>query len=169
MANSLIKQITVNLHVFEADLANPSHADAIVELVDLYARDVCDEQDPLGDEVRSNMIAGLRELPTTRVFLAFMDEQPAGVAVCFTGYSTFRAKPLINIHDLGVHPSMRGKGVGTALLDAVERAARAAGCAVITLEVDDDNDGARRLYERVGFSLNGDVGAKAQRFMKKYL
>lgn len=157
----------MNARIIEADLSDETHARAVVELVEMYARDVTGRDDPLGDQVRANMIAGLRATPTTRVWLAYVDDAPAGVAVCFTGYSTFKAKPLINIHDLGVRAEMRGRGVGTALLNAVEQAARDAGCCAVTLEVDDDNHGARRLYERAGYQPgNGD---QAQWFFKKLL
>ncbi len=52
---------------------------------------------------------------------------------------------------LAVPPAMRGKGVGTLLLDAVFQAAREKGFKSVSLEVVDTNPDARRLYERVGF------------------
>ena len=58
---------------------------------------------------------------------------------------------MINIHDLAVLPGQRDRGVGRHLLDDVERLARERGCCKVTLEVHDSNDGAKRLYERVGF------------------
>lgn len=54
---------------------------------------------------------------------------------------------------LGVHVSWRGRGVGSQLLDVAEvkRAeTRAKGLALI---VEDENEGARRLYERRGYSI----------------
>jgi len=52
---------------------------------------------------------------------------------------------------LAVSPAMRGKGIGTLLLDAVFQAARDKGFRSVSLEVVDTNPDARRLYERVGF------------------
>jgi ribosomal protein S18 acetylase RimI-like enzyme len=52
---------------------------------------------------------------------------------------------------LAVSPAMRGKGVGTLLLDAVFQTAREKGFKSVSLEVVDTNPDARRLYERVGF------------------
>jgi ribosomal protein S18 acetylase RimI-like enzyme len=157
----------VIVHIIEADLADESHGRAIVELLDAYAREEIGQGAPLSDEVRAALPARLRGHPTTRVFLALKDGQAVGVAVCFVGFSTFRAKPLINIHDLAVAPSHRGRGVGGALLDHVAEAARAAGYCAVTLEVRRDND-ARRLYERAGFQW-GDDRPTAQRFMVKRL
>jgi len=52
---------------------------------------------------------------------------------------------------LAVAPAMRGKGVGSLLLDAVFQTAREKGFKSVSLEVVDTNPDARRLYERVGF------------------
>lgn len=51
-----------------------------------------------------------------------------------------------------VHPDWRGRGVGHQLLDAAEAEARRAGCAFLELSVDEANDGARRLYDSIGFT-----------------
>ena len=52
---------------------------------------------------------------------------------------------------LAVAPAMRGKGIGTLLLEAVFQVARDKGFRSVSLEVVDTNPDARRLYERVGF------------------
>jgi ribosomal protein S18 acetylase RimI-like enzyme len=59
--------------------------------------------------------------------------------------------PLVNIHDIAVSPQVRGKGIGRALLAAVEADARQLGCCKITLEVRSDNIRAMQLYRDVGF------------------
>ena len=59
---------------------------------------------------------------------------------------------------LFVAEGARGRGVGTALLDAVSERARAEGCAEIRLDVVDGNP-ARALYEREGFRVAGRIEA----------
>jgi GNAT superfamily N-acetyltransferase len=61
-------------------------------------------------------------------FLAFVGIEPAGIINGFKGFSTFAAKPLINIHDCAVSPQFRRRGICTLLLDAVEEYARSCGC-----------------------------------------
>lgn len=59
------------------------------------------------------------------------------------------------LYSLIVHPEARGKGVAGALLEAVERVARERGCVVLRLEVREDNQAARSLYEKHGFENAG--------------
>jgi ribosomal protein S18 acetylase RimI-like enzyme len=54
---------------------------------------------------------------------------------------------------IAVVPNARGKGIGTALLEALLREARAAGHRAISLSVDRTNAGAIELYRRHGFEL----------------
>lgn len=140
------------LQVILADLADAAHAAAVVEMLDVYSRDPKGAGQPLPEEVKARLIPGLRAHPTTVVLLAFQGERAVGMAVCFLGFSTFAARPLLNVHDLAVAPDCRGAGVGFALLDAAEAEARRRGCAKLTLEVQDDNQPARRLYARFGFT-----------------
>jgi ribosomal protein S18 acetylase RimI-like enzyme len=138
-------------HIVEADLANPSHAAAVVSVIDTYASDPTGGAQPLPADVRERLVPALRAHPTTLVLLALAGDEPVGIAVCFFGLSTFKARPLLNIHDLAVVPAYRGKGLGRALLRAVEEHARRKGCCKLTLEVQDDNTRARGLYQSFGF------------------
>jgi ribosomal protein S18 acetylase RimI-like enzyme len=155
--------------VRSADLADATDAAAIVLVLDAYATDPRGGGQPLTDAVQARLVAGLRQTPTSRVWLAFVDHAPVGVCVGFLGYSTFRALPLLNIHDLAVLPGQRGRGIGRALLAAAESQALTEGCCKLTLEVQDDNAPARRLYDSFGFRdvRYGDSGPT--RFLGKQL
>lgn len=54
--------------------------------------------------------------------------------------------------DIAMLPAWRGTGVGTLLLRSMQAAARAASAACVRLTVESQNP-ARRLYERLGFSV----------------
>jgi ribosomal protein S18 acetylase RimI-like enzyme len=150
-----------------ANLADNSDAAAIVAVLDSYATDPRGGSQPLSAEVRAKLIPGLRSHPTSRVWLAFDAGTAVGLCIAFVGFSTFRAMPLLNIHDLAVVPGRRGGGIGRALLTAVETHAREQGYCKLTLEVQDDNTPARHLYERFGFRdvVYGDSGPT--RFLSK--
>jgi ribosomal protein S18 acetylase RimI-like enzyme len=156
--------------VIEADLDAPRHQEAVVSLINAYARDPMGDGRDLPAEVRQRLIPGLRRHPTTLTFLAFDGERPAGIAVCFLGFSTFAARPLINIHDLAVIPEYRSQGVGRLLLEQVEAQGRKLGCCKLTLEVRDDNHHAQRLYQKLGFGgMPTAHGAVPNWFLQKSL
>jgi len=141
----------VNVRVREADFDDDRDVNGFIEVLDSYASAPVGGGSPLAPDVRERVVPMLREHPTSLVLLAFVDDELVGVAVCFFGMSSFRARPLLNIHDLAVLPRCQGKGVGQALLEAVEGHARRKGCCKLTLEVLDDNTRARGLYRRFGF------------------
>lgn len=139
------------IRTVQADLERPDHQAAVLAMVDAYSRDPMGDGAPLSAEARERLIPGLRQHPTTLIFLAYGGETPVGVAVCFLGCSTFAAKPLVNLHDVSVVPAHRGRGVGRSLLAAVEVRARELGCCKLTLEVLDQNHRAFRTYLAAGF------------------
>lgn len=107
---------------------------------------------PLSETARRDLIPGLRRHPTTLVFLAYRDTHPVGLAICFRGFSTFAARPLVNISDYFVLPEHRGAGIGRLIMDAIEQHARDLGCCRLTLEVQENNHRAKRVYSAAGFS-----------------
>lgn len=136
--------------ITQADLGNPDHTNAILEITNAYALDLMGGGEPLTDYVKENLIEGMRNFANTRVFLAFDGDDAVGLANCFVGFSTFYAKKLINVHDLAVLPEYRGKGIGQKLLDTVAEYAEEHDFCKVTLEVLPENP-AKRLYERSGF------------------
>lgn len=55
------------------------------------------------------------------------------------------------VNVLAALPAHRGRGWGRRLLEVADRSARATGLSRTSIIVADDNVGARRLYERVGY------------------
>jgi ribosomal protein S18 acetylase RimI-like enzyme len=59
-----------------------------------------------------------------------------------------------HVGQLAVLPGARGRGLATALLHEAFRRDAAAGLEATTLEVDGENDTARRLYEKAGMAVD---------------
>ena len=76
--------------------------------------------------------------------------RPAGFALFFHNYSTFRAAPGIYLEDLYVLPALRGKGIGKALLGELARLAVDRGCARLEWSVLDWNAPAIAFYKSIG-------------------
>ena len=125
---------------------------------------------PLSQNTRQRLCADLALRPHAASFIAWLGESPIGLANCFEAYSTFKAQPLLNIHDLAVHPAHRGQGVGQALLAAVAQHAQAQGCCKLTLEVLTGNAAAMASYSRFGFAgYQLDPAAGHAVFLQKWL
>jgi len=139
------------LTIVAVDYADPHHAAAVVTLLDHYASGSAGGGEPLPEAVRRELPARLAAFPTALGLLAYADDRAVGLANAFLGFSTFTARPLLNLHDLVVDAAWRGRGVGRQLLGRLEVLAREHGCCKLTLEVLADNVAASELYRRSGF------------------
>jgi GNAT superfamily N-acetyltransferase len=75
---------------------------------------------------------------------------PAGFALYFYNYSTWRGHAGIYIEDLFVRPAFRGKGIGKALLAEVARIAVLEGCPRLEWAVLNWNQLAIDFYNAIG-------------------
>jgi RimJ/RimL family protein N-acetyltransferase len=75
---------------------------------------------------------------------------PAGFALFFTSYSTWQGHHGIRLEDLYVTPSLRGKGIGRALLARLAQIAVDEGCPRLEWDVLDWNAPAIAVYEKIG-------------------
>ena len=90
------------------------------------------------------------EHPVAEALIAEFQTTPIGFALYFTTFSTFVGRPGLYLEDLYVRPNMRGKGVGTLLLQHVARLARERGCGRLEWSVLNWNKPAIRFYEALG-------------------
>ena len=158
------------ISVLKADLNEGSQSDSIIFLLNSYAQDPAGGGKELSDFCKQNLISELRQLASCHVFIAFIGDDVAGLAICFEGFSTFACKRLLNIHDFVVLTRYRGRGASQVLLDEVEKFAKSMNFCKITLEVLDQNIPAMSAYKRFGFqeySLDPAFGRAV--FMHKLL
>ena len=137
--------------IVEADLEDPGHARGLVQCLDDYAAGSMGRGYGLSPEIQAAIVPGLRVHPERLIRLALYGQSVVGAAVCFVGFSTFSARPRLNVHDLCVLPAHQRQGLGRRLLEAAIAAARDVGCSGVTLEVRGDNVVAQRLYRSLGF------------------
>jgi len=133
------------------DYENPRDCRDLVRLLGEYASLENGDDNP----DLSGLPRQLAEFPTAFSLLGYADQDPpiaVGLINCFFGFSTFYGRRLVNVHDLIVTQQHRGKGVGGALLQAVEKIAREHDCCRLTLEVYANNAPALRAYQKHGFS-----------------
>lgn len=135
----------------DVDLGQPAHAQAVLRLTRAYALDPMGGGRDLPASVQAELVPRLRQRPDYFGVIAWDDGLAVALATCFEGFSTFAARPLMNVHDLYVAPTHRGLGLSHRLLVRVEQRARERGCAKLTLEVLDGNTAAVASYRRFGF------------------
>ena len=143
-----LQPITVRL----ADYRNGDDARALVSLLDAYASDPAGGGEPLSDFAKSHLAPALASRPQAFSVLAFDGAQAVGLINCIEGFSTFACRPLVNVHDVVVLASHRGRRIGELMLALVEELAQARGACKLTLEVLDGNRSALALYQRCGFA-----------------
>lgn len=97
---------------------------------------------------------GRLAIPGSHNVVVRLDGRAVGMA---SGVPT-SAPGTVELISMWVAPEARGRGVGDALMQEIERWARSVGASVLRLSVADDNTAAAALYERHGFRFTGELG-----------
>jgi len=133
------------------DYSNPEHRNAVISLLNAYIADKMGGGKLLSKPEQLRLIEGLNNHPKSIVLLAQTDDVFVGLLTAFENFSTFSAKPMLNIHDVIVLEEYRDKGIGRLLMNAIITEAEKRKCSRITLEVRKDNLNAQHLYNSLGF------------------
>jgi GNAT superfamily N-acetyltransferase len=116
-------------------------------------RDHMDRDTPADDEIRASVDTLLSD-PATEYLLAAPDGQgePAGICQLRYRLAIWTGTHDCWLEDLFVERAARRTGLGRALVTAALERARARGCRRIELDVNEQNEGALRFYESLGFT-----------------
>jgi GNAT superfamily N-acetyltransferase len=121
-----------------AELAEP------VQLLEVFHRG--------GESVPENFAQALRgavDIGEIEVLTARAEGRVVGVAVLAYRLSVSAAGPFASIEDLYVRPDARRQGVGTALLEAVEKCCVSRGFSYVEAQVEDEE--AASFYSALGY------------------
>ena len=92
----------------------------------------------------------------SRVFVAeTADGWPLGFVQLFPSFSSVSMKRLWILNDLFVAPDARRSGVARALMDRAREFAVETGAKGLILETESHNAPAKKLYEELGWALDG--------------
>jgi ribosomal protein S18 acetylase RimI-like enzyme len=135
--------------------AGPDELDYIVPLFDQY-RMFYGQPSDLG--LARSFIAARLEQRDSVIFLAVSgegaDEMALGFALLYPSFNSVIATPIWILNDLYVLEGVRRRGVAQSLIEEGRRLAEETGASVISLSTAQDNLPSRRLYERLGFTLD---------------
>jgi GNAT superfamily N-acetyltransferase len=126
---------------------------ADAELILQFVRELADYERLLHEvEATHGMIAEALFAPQPRVFadIAEWRGEPAGFALWFYSFSTFRGRHGLYLEDLFVRPALRGHGIGKALLTGLARRCVAEGLARLEWAVLDWNEPSIGFYRALG-------------------
>jgi GNAT superfamily N-acetyltransferase len=136
-------------------LATSGDLDMLVPLYDAYRRFYERSSDPEGarDYLRARLdgsesVIFLAIDPGTRSGLGFTQLYPT--------FCSLSMRPYWILYDLFVAPVARKLGVGRALMDQARRHAETTGASRIVLSTAHTNHPAQRLYESLGYKLDGE-------------
>ena len=139
----------------EIRLVNYNDADDAKKLVTLlndYALDPMGGGEALSQHTQQNLAQSMAKIPHAYSVIAFVDGEAAGLINCFEAFSTFKCRPLVNIHDVTVSAKYRGLGLSIKMMELVEQEARKRNACKLTLEVLDGNQVAQNSYQKFGFA-----------------
>jgi GNAT superfamily N-acetyltransferase len=118
----------------------------------LLARQLAEHHVDISAHLLAHAIDGVLDVPARGFFLvARRTGECIGVAFVSFIWTLEHGGHSAWLEELYVDPGHRAGGVGTQLLQATIAAAEAAGCAALDLEIDQDHERVRPLYERHGF------------------
>ncbi|NQY36490.1 MAG: GNAT family N-acetyltransferase [Alteromonadaceae bacterium] len=142
----------MKIDILLADYTNVQHGTDLLILLNAYALDPMGGGEPLSEHVQANLIESMASRTDTFTVLCYVDNEPAGLINFIEGFSTFKCKPLMNVHDVVVIEKYRGLGLSQQMFNEVEKIALQRGCCKLTLEVLEGNIIAQKAYRKLGFS-----------------
>ena len=145
--------------------AQPSDAATVAALLDAFNREF-DTPTP-GVEVLRGRLSRL--LAGESVHAVIAGDPPVGVAVITLRPNVWYDAPVALLDEMYVIPAERGRGVGSDLLAAVEALARRHGCELLEINVDGEDTGARRFYERHGYAYTAAPQTQAALYYSRAL
>jgi ribosomal protein S18 acetylase RimI-like enzyme len=133
------------------DFSNDYHCRKLAEMVNEYISDPMGGGSQLTARDQLYLVDGMANHPSSFVLFAVSHDEIIGMVVCFINFSTFKVKKYLYIHDVIVKTEYRGFGVGRQLLEKCIAISVDRNYCKLTLEVRDDNKGAKAIYESLGF------------------
>lgn len=143
-------------------LARPDDLDRVATLVAAFHAETGIE---MSDAARRTGIAPLLEgIPHGALYLIGPGRAPIGYVVVTFGWSIEFGGLDAILDEIYVRPAVRRRGIASDVLGALPAALAGAGVKGLHLEVDRDDDDARRLYARAGFVARERYMLMSRRF-----
>lgn len=138
--------------------ARSEHLDAIIHM--LADDDLGMTRESTAPEARADYeraFAAIRESPDVTLYVALLDGKVIGTfQLVIIPNLSLRGTTRAEVEAVRVDDSLRGRGIGEALMRFAMEQARAAGAGILQLTSNKKRTDAHRFYERLGFVKSHD-------------
>ena len=130
-------------------LAKPDDLDRLARLIaDFHTEEGITQEDTAR---RTAIVPLLEGSPHGVIYLIGPGRAPIGYVTIGFGWSVEFGGLEGFVDEIYIRPGVRGRGIGSEVLATLPKALAANGLKALHLEVDRENEKARRLYERLHF------------------
>ena len=92
-----------------------------------------------------------------RFLVAKLKGKIVGYTSVIIAYNLFDGKkPFMTLWWVGTHPKYRHQGIATKLFEKIEEIAKENNCELIYFISAEDNTGAHKFYQKLGYNMNSD-------------
>lgn len=133
--------------------AQTEDLDALFEMM-IEIAEYHDQRQHLKTDNAELLSAGFSHNPDFGAIMATYDDAPAGYITYTLNYSIWQGKRFMNIDDVFVKASFRGKKIGEAMMKHISELCLEMNIKRVKWEVDEDNQAAIRFYKRLGATVN---------------
>jgi GNAT superfamily N-acetyltransferase len=118
---------------------------------------------PSSEDVAAARLDVFAASAVDRLVVAEAGGEVVGFAVVHVSLSIEHDEPAAKLSAIVVDEEWRGRGVGRALVEELEKEARTRGCGILFLTTNERRTDAHAFYERLGFEYTGRRFAKELR------
>lgn len=148
-------------------MIRPARDEDLPAILDIYNEAILNttaiyDYKPHSLEDRAAWLAG-----KTAAGLPVLVWEEDGAAAGFATFGPFRPWPAYKYsieHSIYVHKAMRGRHIGSRLLEMLLRLAEERGYAVMVAGIDADNAVSRAMHEKAGFAHTGTIRKAGYKF-----
>ncbi|MGB1205297.1 MAG: GNAT family N-acetyltransferase [Chitinophagales bacterium] len=128
--------------------AKPEDLPQLIELVKAHA--IFEEADALETKNLNRLNDYIFKTEILKCLVAEQDEKLIGYATFIKQFSTWNVNYYLYLDCLYLNEKTRGKGFGTAIMEAIKEYAKAENCKIIQWQTPDFNKKAIQFYNKIG-------------------
>jgi GNAT superfamily N-acetyltransferase len=129
--------------------------DDVKDILHIYA-EALDNGKVITVEKAQKIFLKQQQYPNYQVFIALYEQQTVGTfALLIMENMAHNGTPSAVVEDVGILPSMQGKGIGKLMMEFALKYSKEKGCYKMSLSSNLRREKAHQFYESLGFNKHG--------------